>query len=33
MFDFDDGVIGGVGITRFVFAVPEVIIGAMLVED
>jgi len=31
--DVDDGVIGGVGVAGGVFAVPEVVVGAMLIED
>ncbi len=31
--DLDDGGVGGVGIAGFVFAVPEVVVGAVLVED
>ena len=31
--DVDDGVIGGVGVAGGVFAVPEVVVGAVLVED
>ena len=28
-----DGVVGGVGIAGVVFAMPEVVVGAVLVED
>jgi hypothetical protein len=31
--DVDDGVVGGVGVAGVVFAVPEVVVGAVLVED
>ena len=31
--DVDDGGVGGVGIAGGVFAVPEVVVGAMLIED
>ncbi len=31
--DVDDGGVGGVGVAGFVFAVPEIVVGAMLVED
>jgi len=31
--DADDGVVGGVGVAGFVFAVPEIVVGAVLVED
>ena len=30
---FDDGVVGGVGVAGVVFAVPEVEVGAVLIED
>ena len=33
VFDSDDGGVGGVGVAGFVFAVPEVVVGAVLVED
>lgn len=31
--DFGDGVVGGVGVAGCIFAVPEVVVGAVLVED
>jgi len=31
--DFDDGTVGGLGIAGGVFAVPEFVVGAVLVED
>jgi hypothetical protein len=31
--DFDDGVVGGDGVAGVVFAVPEVVVGDVLVED
>lgn len=31
--DLDDGVVGGLGVACFVLAVPEVVVGAVLVED
>ena len=31
--DVDDGGVGGVGVAGFVFAVPEIVVGAVLVED
>ena len=31
--DLDDSVVGGVGVAGFIFAVPEVVVGAVLVED
>ena len=33
VFDPHDGCVGGVGVAGFVFAVPEVVVGAVLVED
>ena len=33
MFDLDDGVVGGAGVAGFVFTMPEVVVGAVLVED
>jgi hypothetical protein len=33
VFDLDDGVVGGAGVAGFVFAVPEVVVGLVLVED
>ena len=33
VFDLDDGGVGGVGIASVVFAVPEVVVGLMLIED
>jgi len=31
--DMNDGGVGGVGVAGFIFAVPEIVIGAVLVED
>ena len=31
--DVDDGGVGGVGVAGGVFAVPEIVVGAMLIED
>jgi len=31
--DADDGGVGGVGVAGFVFAVPEIVVGAVLLED
>jgi len=31
--DLDDGGVGGVGVASLVFAVPEIVVGAVLVED
>lgn len=33
VFDLDDGGVGRVGIAGVVFAVPEVVVGLMLIED
>ena len=33
VFDADDGGVGGVGVAGLVFAVPEIVVGAVLVED
>jgi hypothetical protein len=33
MLAMDDGGVGGLGVTRFVFAVPEIEVGTMLIED
>ena len=33
LLDLDDGGVGGVGVAGFIFAVPEVVVGAVLVED
>lgn len=33
MLDLDDGVVGSLGVAGLVFTVPEVVIGAVLVED
>lgn len=31
--DFDDGAVGGVGVAGLIFAVPQIIVGLVLVED
>ena len=31
--DLDDGGVGGVGVAGLVFAVPEIVVGTVLVED
>ena len=33
LLDLDDGGVGGVGVAGFIFAVPEIVVGAVLVED